>query len=187
MPAPGTRITAGTHRGRRLKTRSGSATRPTTALVRQALFNIIGDSIKGASVLDLFAGAGTLGIEALSRGAVRATFVDRERACANIVSENLAAMGFAQQGEVHCAPVVDWLKAHQGELSRYNLIVLDPPYRDADLTGTLAVLDRAPLRTDALLVIEHHRDQALPATERLRFVRQRDYGMTRLSFARYVP
>ncbi len=187
MPAPGTRITAGTHRGRRLKTRAGSATRPTTALVREALFNIIGDSIKGARVLDLFAGTGTLGIEALSRGAARATFVDREQACANIVTENLAAMGFAHQGDVHCAPVTDWLMAHQADLATYNLIVLDPPYRGAALAGTLSMLERATLRPDALVIVEHHRAQDLPAMERLRLVRRSDYGMTRLSFLRHVP
>src|SRR6202007_660920 len=87
MTGPSTRVTAGASRGRTLKTPRGRATRPTTAMVREALFNIIGDSIRGAHVLDLFAGAGTLGIEALSRGAASASFVERDGACANIVAE----------------------------------------------------------------------------------------------------
>ncbi len=126
-------------------------------------------------------------MEALSRGAALVTFVDREQACANIVTENLAAMGFAHQGDVHCAPVVGWLSAHQADLATYNLILLDPPYRGAALAGTLSMLDRATLRPEALIIAEHHRAQDLPPMEQLRFVRRSDYGMTRLSFLRYAP
>jgi 16S rRNA (guanine966-N2)-methyltransferase len=169
-----------------LKTPPGRATRPTTSLVREALFNIIGDSIRGARVLDLFAGAGTLGIEALSRGALSATFVERDRTCANIVAENLAATGFAQQGDVASADVIEWLRAHAGDLASYNLLLLDPPYRDsAAVTTTLQTLDRAPLRAEALVVVEHHREQSLPSLQRLVHVRDRDYGTTRLTFFRY--
>ena len=187
MTGPATRVTAGASRGRRLKTPPGRATRPTTSLVREALFNIIGDSIRGRRVLDLFAGAGTLGIEALSRGAASATFVERDRACATIVAENLAATGFAQQGDVASADAIDWLRAHAGDLASYNLLLLDPPYRDGvTLTAALEALDRAPLRDQALLVVEHHRGQSLPALQRLTLVRDRDYGATRLTFFRYT-
>ncbi len=187
MRAPGTRITAGAHRGRRLRTRPGLTTRPTTGLVREAFFNIVGDSIKRACVLDLFAGSGALGIEALSRGAAWATFVDRERACVNIVTENLAALGFAQHGDAHCADSVDWLKTHRDDLNKYNLIILDPPYRSPALAGTLALLDSLDLRPDALVVVEHHRLHEIPRQRRLRVVRQSDYGTTRLTFLRYQP
>jgi 16S rRNA (guanine966-N2)-methyltransferase len=186
MPGPGTRVTAGTSRGRPLKTPPGRATRPTTALVREALFNIIGDSIRGARVLDLFAGAGTLGIEALSRGAASATFVERDRTCANIVAENLAATGFAQQGDVASADATAWLRAHESDLTTYNLLLLDPPYRDSRaVTETLQSLDRARLRDEALVVVEHHRDQPLPSLVHLARLRDRDYGTTRLTFFRY--
>jgi 16S rRNA (guanine966-N2)-methyltransferase len=186
MSGPATRVTAGASRGRLLKTPPGRATRPTTSLVREALFNIIGDSIRGARVLDLFAGAGTLGIEALSRGAASATFVERDRACANIVAENLAATGFAQQGDVVSADAIDWLAARTGDLTSYNLLLLDPPYRDGEtLTAVLEALDQAPLRDQAMLVVEHHRSQPLPPLRRLSEVRQRDYGATRLTFFRY--
>jgi 16S rRNA (guanine966-N2)-methyltransferase len=187
MSAPATRITAGEGRGRVLKTPPGRATRPTTSLVREALFNIIGESIRGARVLDLFAGAGTLGIEALSRGAASATFVERDRACANIVAENLAATGFAQQGDVASADAIDWLRAHSGDLRTYNLLLLDPPYRDSGvLDATLHMLDQAPLREQALVVVEHHRRQTLPPVEHLAYIRDRDYGTTRLTFFRYL-
>ena len=154
-------------------------------MVREALFNIIGDSIRGARVLDLFAGAGTLGIEALSRGAASATFVEQDRSCANIVAENLAATGFAQQGDVAGADVTDWLRSHGADLATYNLLLLDPPYRDSSgLQAALQQLDGAPLRPQALVVVEHHRSQPLPPLQRLAHVRDRDYGTTRLTFFR---
>ena len=154
------------------------------ALVRQALFNVIGDSIRGAWVLDLFAGAGTLGIEALSRGAERAMFVDRERSCVNIVTENLAATRFAPQGDVACAEAADWLKAHRGDLSRYHVILLDPPYHDPALEETLKALDAGALHARALVVVEHHKTDALPELIRLIPVQEKTYGTTRLTFLR---
>jgi 16S rRNA (guanine966-N2)-methyltransferase len=152
--------------------------------VREALFNIIGESIRGAQVLDLFAGSGALGIEALSRGAAWVTFVERERACANIVAENLSSTGFAQHGDVVAADAMAWLTAHRADLERFNLLLMDPPYRDPVLGRSLSLLDAAPLRAEALVVVEHHRDQALPSLERLAFIRSRNYGTTRLTFLR---
>lgn len=182
-----TRVTAGALRGRELRTPPGRATRPTTALVREALFNIIGESIRGARVLDLFAGAGTLGIEALSRGAAHATFVDSARSCANIVTENLGLTGYAQQADVACADVTQWLRTHGPILSDYNLLLLDPPYRDdRALAQSLQTLDASTLRVEALVVVEHHRAQPLPELDRLKHVRARDYGMSRLTFLRYT-
>ena len=187
MSGPATRVTAGSSRGRLLKTPPGRSTRPTTSLVREALFNIIGDSIRGARVLDLFAGAGTLGIEALSRGAAWATFVERDRSCANIVAENLAATGFAQQGDVVSADAIEWLRTPTGDLTSYNLLLVDPPYREgATLTAALLALDHTSLRDQALVVVEHHRTQPIPQLERLAYVRERDYGTTRLTFLRYA-
>jgi len=155
-------------------------------MVREALFNIIGDSIRGARVLDLFAGAGTLGLEALSRGAASATFVERDRRCATIVAENLAAIGFANHGDVASADVIEWLRTHASDLGAYNLLLLDPPYRNgAAMTAALRALDAAPLREHALVVVEHHRHQPLPSLTRLTPVRERDYGSTRLSFLRF--
>jgi 16S rRNA (guanine966-N2)-methyltransferase len=155
-------------------------------MVREALFNIIGESIRGARVLDLFAGAGTLGLEALSRGAAFATFVDSDRTCANIVAENLALMGSAQHGDVVCAEATHWLRAHQSDLSTFNLVVLDPPYQDAVALGdALTSLDRSPLRPQAMVVVEHHRGQPLPPLNQLATVRARNYGATRLTFLRF--
>ena len=184
MPLKGTRVTGGAVRGRALRTRPGSQTRPTTALVREAIFNIIGDSIRGARVLDLFAGSGSVGIEALSRGAERVMFVDCERTCVNIVTENLAVTGFAQRAGVARAEATDWLRAHPADLADFNLIVLDPPYHDQVLDRALLLLDEVALRREALLLVEHHRADPLPPLQRLETVRTRDYGTTRLTFLR---
>ena len=180
-----TRITGGELRGRLLKTPPGHSIRPTTSLVRQALFNSIGESIRAAQVLDLFAGAGTIGIEALSRGAQRAVFVEAEESCATIVRENLAAMGLAERATVAWAEVIKWLEAHRAALSDFNLITIDPPYRDQTvLNETLSALDSSRLRSQALVVIEHHRQQAIPSFDNMHLIKARDYGMTRLSFLR---
>jgi len=113
--------------------------------------------------------------------------VERDRACANIVAENLAATGFAQQGDVAGADAIDWLRTHSVDLARYNLLLLDPPYRDsAMLTAALQALDRATLREQALVVVEHHRSQPLPPLQHLAHVRDRDYGTTRLTFFRFA-
>jgi 16S rRNA (guanine(966)-N(2))-methyltransferase RsmD len=155
-------------------------------MVREALFNSIGESIRGARVADLFAGSGALGMEALSRGASRVSFVDSARACANIVTENLAATGFAQQGDVVLADAIDWLKARRGDLSDFNLFLLDPPYRSTNLLlETLELLDQSPLRPQALVVAEHYRSEPVPQLKHLKEIRQRDYGSTRLTFLRY--
>jgi 16S rRNA (guanine966-N2)-methyltransferase len=153
--------------------------------VRQALFNSIGESIRGARVLDLFAGAGTIGLEALSRGAERVVFVEREEPCATIVRENLAAMGLAERATVVCADVIRWLDSHRQGVSAFNLITVDPPYRDQDeLDKTILALDGASLRPQSVVVVEHHRRGALPPLTHMQLIRSRDYGMTRLSFLR---
>jgi 16S rRNA G966 N2-methylase RsmD len=102
------------------------------------------------------------------------------------VAENLAATGFAQQGDVVSADAIEWLRASGSNLASYNLLLLDPPYRDGvTLTAALQALDRASLRDEALLVVEHHRSQPMPPLQRLTHVRDRDYGTTRLTFLRY--
>jgi 16S rRNA G966 N2-methylase RsmD len=111
--------------------------------------------------------------------------VDRAQACATIVAENLAATGFAQRAEVHSADALDWLKAHRSDLSSFNLILLDPPYRSTAVAETLERLDSLPLKPEALIVAEHHRLAPIPKLVRLQRVRQDDYGSTRLSFFRY--
>ncbi len=181
-----TQIVGGELAGRRIKTPVGEGVRPTTALVRKGLFDTLGARVMGATVLDLFAGAGTLGLEALSRGAARAAFVDRNLACVKIVQENLRLLRLTERGAVVRADARVWLKEHVQDLPDFGLILLDPPYRHSgleDLMGWLGARVRWSAQT--LLVVEHHRHRALPVLDgALALERTRAYGDTQLSFFR---
>jgi 16S rRNA (guanine966-N2)-methyltransferase len=124
------RVIAGTAGGRRLVAPAGSATRPTSDRVREATFNALGSlgAVDGATVLDLFAGSGALGIEALSRGAAHATFVDQDRAARAAVAANLATCGFADRAEVVASPGERFAAESARAGRRWDLAVLDPPY-----------------------------------------------------------
>ena len=127
------RVVAGTHGGRRLTAPRGDATRPTSDRVREALFSVLGESVRGARVLDLFAGSGALGIEALSRGAAEATFVDSAPAAIRVIRANLEALGI--DAEVIRADAFAASRTARAAARQYDLVFLDPPYR---LAGRLA-------------------------------------------------
>ena len=123
--------------------------RPTTERVRSAIFNILQPAqVEGSRVLDLYAGTGSLGIEALSRGAAHAHFVERNRRQCRVIQENLDITGYGDLGRVSCAEVLDWLnRSATGLDSRetYDLVVLDPPYRMGEPTPTLQRLAQSEL------------------------------------------
>jgi 16S rRNA (guanine(966)-N(2))-methyltransferase RsmD len=127
------RVIAGQWGGRRLQAPAGAATRPTSDRVREALFSILGERVAGARVLDLFAGSGALGIEALSRGAAEATFVDSSPAAVKAVRANLEALG--ADAEVRRAEARVFLRSASGAGRHYDLVFLDPPYRLAERLG----------------------------------------------------
>jgi 16S rRNA (guanine966-N2)-methyltransferase len=174
------RITGGESRGRRLK--APKNIRPTQGIVKEAIFNLVGPDIRDANVLDLFAGSGALGIEALSRGAATVTFVDREPRGLAILRQNLNALELKERTRVIRQDVVRWLEAAPEELDRADLILLDPPYGDDVLDRTLKALDRGT--TGATVVAEHSRRQDLPALSRLQVSRERRYGDTMVTVLR---
>lgn len=169
------RVVAGSARGRRLLAPEGRDTRPTADRVREATFNALGslDVIDGASVVDLFAGSGALGIEALSRGAAHCTFVEQSRAAVAIIRQNLATTQLADRATVVTADVRGWLVGVAPE-RHLDLALVDPPYAFADWPELLASIP-APL-----VVVESNRDIAPPpgwAT-----LRSRRYGTTVTTF-----
>jgi 16S rRNA (guanine966-N2)-methyltransferase len=168
------RVGGGEARGRRLKAPKGI--RPTQGMVKAAIFNMVGSGIEGAHVLDLFAGSGAIGIEALSRGAAEVTFVDKEPRGLAILRQNLDALELKERARVVRGDVVRWLESSPGEVGRAGLVFLDPPYEDVVLDRALLALDRA--LTDAVVVAEHSRRQELPQLSRLQVDRQRRYGDT---------
>lgn len=173
------RVIAGRHRGATLRAPRGEATRPTSDRVREALFSILGGGgwagIDGASVLDLFAGSGALGIEALSRGAASAVFVDTAPSAVAAVRRNLKALGL--DADVSQVPAIAFLRAAANRGAQYDLVFLDPPYRLASVLGPeLSVAIEPVLAADARVVTES--DQRAPLTLDLPLADERRYGDT---------
>jgi len=171
------RVSGGEARGRRLK--APKNIRPTQDMVKQAIFNMVGPRIEGARVLDLFAGSGALGIEALSRGAVHVTFVDQQPRGLAILRQNLDALGFKERAHVVRGDVVRWLELSLDAVHAADFVFLDPPYDDVVLDRALKVLDREV--TAATVIAEHSRRQHPPSLERLQIDRQRRHGDTMLT------
>jgi 16S rRNA (guanine966-N2)-methyltransferase len=168
------RVIAGRHGGRRLQAPAGTATRPTADRVREALFSVLGD-LEGARVLDLFAGSGALGLEALSRGAAEATFVDSAPAAVRAVRANLEALGAT--AEVRRADARAFLRGARAGARHYDLIFLDPPYRTAArLAPELSDALPAVLAPGAVVVSESERRAPLDLD--LPLIDERRYGDT---------
>jgi 16S rRNA (guanine966-N2)-methyltransferase len=172
------RIIAGAYKGRRLQSPKGMETRPTSDRVREALFSILGD-IDGARVLDLYAGSGALGIEALSRGATHADFVESSSRAADVIRANLRAVG-DPPARVHTADALAWLRRATGP---YDLVFADPPYSSATQVGEGLSELLPPLLTEtSLTVTESDKRAPLPLT--LALVDERIYGDTRIAIHR---
>lgn len=171
------RVVAGTLGGRRLHAPAGG-TRPTADRVREALFAMLG-SVEGAFALDLFAGSGALGIEAISRGAASAVFVDRDSRAVAAIGRNLADLGI--EARVHRRDALAFLRSRAAsQASDFDLIFLDPPYSSADrLAGPLAELLPATVKRDARIVTES--DKRVPLELGLPLVLERSYGDTRIA------
>ena len=169
------RVVAGAYGGRRLAAPDGSATRPTSDRVREALFSVLGVSVQGARVLDLFAGSGALGIEALSRGAASAVFVDRAPRAIGAVRANLAALGI--DADVRRIEARAWLRTASARSEAYDLVFLDPPYRRAaELGRELSEGLAAVLAPGARVVTESDRRDPLELD--LPVADERRYGDT---------
>lgn len=179
----GIRVIAGKAKGRRLQMVPGSGTRPISDRAKESLFNILGSSIEGAAVLDLFAGTGSVGIEALSRGAARATFVENDRLAVNTVQANLRATGFERQGKVLRTDVFIHLRNDPGE--GYDYIHVAPPQYAGLWAQCLTALDARPnwVNSDGVVVaqIDPKEFEPLPLTT-LVLVDERKYGNTLLVF-----
>lgn len=165
------RVITGTARGTKLKTPEGMLTRPTTDRVKEALFNIIQFDIAG-DVLDLFAGTGQLGIEALSRGAAHCTFVDKGREPIAVIRENLKKTRLEERATVVQADYSSWMKTCR---QQYDLILLDPPYAEVFLETALKIVSEIDILTNSgIIVCERPFDKSLP--EHIPgLVRYRDY------------
>jgi 16S rRNA (guanine(966)-N(2))-methyltransferase RsmD len=169
------RVVAGLYRGRRLVAPPGDQIRPTSDRVREALFSVLGPSVQGARVLDLFAGSGALGIEALSRGAADAVFVDQAPRAIQAIRANLEALGI--EAGVHRIEARSWLRTASARAEAYDLVFLDPPYRHAgELGRELSEGLAAVLAAGARVITESDRRE--PLELELPFTDERRYGDT---------
>ena len=170
----GVRVVSGTLGGRKVLVPEGETTRPTSERVREAIFNSLFslDVIDGVGVLDLFAGSGALGIEALSRGAASATFVETDRRALGVLRQNISALGLDGQSRVVAGDGVTAL----GRLGHHELVLLDPPYGFDDWAELLAPL------VDCVVVIES--DREIPVPSEWEILRVKRYGTTVVTVAR---
>ncbi len=180
------RVAGGNEKGRRLKGAVSPGTRATTARVRAAIFNILGpEQYQGGRVLDLFAGSGSLGIEALSYGAGWADFVEWDRRQSSVITSNLETTGLATQGHVHR---LDVLRALQTLPGAYNLVLLDPPYETDGLDSLLEkIASQAGLVVDGgVVIVGHSKREVLKQTYGpLRLTSHRQYGDNVVDFFVY--
>lgn len=177
------RVIAGTARGVPLRAPRGAGTRPVTDRVKETLFGILGDRVPGARVLDLYAGSGALGIEALSRGAAHAAFVERGREAVASIRHNLERTGLAAQASVHAGDVMRYLRNAE---ARFDLVFLDPPYAERAI---LAPLERLVplLAPGAGVVVKHFWRTEVPVPPGLARWRERRFGETALTFLAPSP
>jgi 16S rRNA (guanine966-N2)-methyltransferase len=178
------RIIAGTARGRRLKCPRGRRTRPTPDRVRESIFSIVGVKVLGARVLDLFAGTGAMGLEALSRGAAEAVFVERDLSAVDCLRENARLCGFEKETAILNSPVRPFLR--NGELgSGFDLVFADPPYTGSEASLTLLALSKRAksLREGCLFVLEHaSSDSPELQPDCMEIIDRRRYGNTAVTF-----
>jgi 16S rRNA (guanine966-N2)-methyltransferase len=175
------RVGGGSARGKRLTARGSGQIRPTSSMVADALFNSLGPRVQGARVLDLFAGTGRLGIEALSRGAEHAVFVERDARNAGVIRTNLAAAGVAARGGVRRGDALAAVATLAAEGRRYDLIVIDPPYgRELQREALRRISAADLLAPGGLAVAEGHWRDDPGDIDGLARVRSSRYGETAL-------
>lgn len=180
------RVITGTARGRNLKAPGGMATRPTADRVKEALFNLLGEKVMDARFLDLFAGTGSIGIEALSRGAARAVFVEMSPRAVRVIRENLLHTGLTDRAEVHRQDAVAALDMLVKSEQTFDLIFVDPPYLKGYEEKVLDKINKYCLMDEkGILVIESSKKDTLPENVgQLNMVRREKYGDTVLNFYR---
>jgi 16S rRNA (guanine966-N2)-methyltransferase len=187
-PSTGVRIIGGERRGKKLLSVHGMSTRPTSDRVRESIYNIISSRVAEAMVLDLYAGTGILGIEALSRGARFALFIDNSRAPIETIRKNLFACRFETRAKVIQEDIQKGLRSIAVNNPPFNLVFMDPPYLKGLIRGTLSHLHNShALSPNALIIVEHSVEDPLPEILPVfKQIDQRNYGKTLVSFIHYI-
>ena len=174
------RIIAGKYGGRAIASPDGKKTHPMSERIRNALFNSLGSVVEDAQVLDAFAGTGALGIEAISRGASHATFIERDRVAQNVLQENIKSLGIFDESKVIKASVASWIDTYDGP--KFDLILVDPPYNDMQLSTVSKLMGL--LKPGALMVLSKPGRSESPTRPGVVVVDNRSYGDAALTYFR---
>ena len=174
------RVIAGDLKGRRLEAVPGKQTRPTSDKIKEAIFQMMGPFFNGGRCLDLFAGSGSLGIEAISRGMDDAVFIDKQSKAIHTIYKNIKAMKIEEQAEVARMDAFRALRVTQKNKAQFDLIMIDPPYDKVDYTKLLnEIIERKLLNDGGMIYCEHGTIETLPTNiEGLRVIKQINYGQT---------
>jgi len=180
------RVISGTAKGHKLKTLKGISTRPTSDRVKESLFNIISGMIPGAGVLDIYAGTGSIGIEALSRGADFAVFVDKSNECSRIIRENLVNTKLIDKASVITGDIFITLNKISKNNKKFDIIFLDPPYKKNLVVETLKCIEKnAIIKPEGIIIAEHSFDDGIQEEiGGYKRYRCQKYGITAISFFR---
>ncbi len=181
------RIISGQAKGHKLKSPKGLDTRPTTDRIKESLFNIISSHIHKAYVLDLFAGTGNLGLEALSRGADHAVFVDKNKIATNIIIDNLEHTKLIDRSNVLTCDYKQYIDKFDDKLRKFDIIFLDPPYHKNFIEPVLKkISEKQLLNKEGIIVVETDKDDELSEIiDDFKISRSRNYGRTVISIYKY--
>ncbi|WP_099188064.1 16S rRNA (guanine(966)-N(2))-methyltransferase RsmD [Tepidibacter mesophilus] len=178
------RVISGSARGLKLKSPKNMDVRPTTDRVKESVFNIISDKVMDSFVLDLFSGTGSLGIEALSRGSERATFVDASKSSMEIIKENIQKARVNDKSELILSDSISAVNKLGVRRDKFDIIFMDPPYLKNFIEKTLIEISkREILEEDGIIIVEHDiKDEVKDNIEKLQKYREKKYGNTMISF-----
>lgn len=176
------RIIGGVFGGRRLQTPPGNKTHPMSERARGALFNKLHQTVQNADVLDVFAGTGAIGLEAISRGAEHVTFIEKDRAAQQTLADNISRLGVEAQSKAACMSANTWMKSHEPS-AMFDIIFADPPYQHTQLSTVWRLVDY--LKVGGTMVLSLPGRGEVPSeVKRIVVVDNRSYGNAYLTFFR---
>lgn len=175
------RLIAGTHGGRKIATPDTVRTHPMGERVRNAMFNSLSGAIEGARVLDVFAGSGSVGLEALSRGAAHATFIEKDRVAQNVIAENIALLREEPRAKLVRATAANWLETTEAD-AEFDLIFADPPYQQPQFSTVARLFGL--LKPGGTMVLSHQGKGEVPSEAGIVVVDNRSYGGANLTIYR---
>lgn len=177
------RVIAGVARGHKLKVIEGLSVRPTTDRIKETLFNIISSKLFNVNFLDIFSGSGAIGIEALSRGALKSTFIENNPMCIDIIKENLNHTKLFDKSEVIKNDAISAIKNLAIKNEVFDVIFLDPPYNENLIKPVLLeILNGEILSENGIIIVEHSSEVSLPPLDGINLYRQKNFKTTTMSF-----